>query len=125
VEKELMKDEDFNTYESVKGKADRDLVFDGFAKEFKADHPEIEEDELEAKTKTAFEEQYHITSTDKTLKTRGEKLLAKDATELRSPIEKSYTTAKDKYENEKTLRAKYPEYDKFFKELIKEAIPDE
>lgn len=124
VENKLMKNEDFAVHESLKTKADTDLVFDDFSKQFKEDHPEIDEDEVEAQAKTAFENQYHINSADKTLKSKGEKLLKRDASELRSPVETSYNTAKERYEEHKTLQGKYPEYVKFFNEVSKETLPD-
>lgn len=124
VENKLMKNEDFGAYEATKSKNDSDIVFDDFSKQFKEDHPEIDEDVLDAKAKEAFENQYHINSQDKTLKTKGEKLLKRDAAELRSPVETSYNTAKERYEEHKTIQGKHPEYVKFFNDISKETLPD-
>lgn len=124
VENKLMKNEDFTVYESLKGKADSDLVFEDFSKQFKEDHPEIADDEIEAQTKTAFENQFHVNSADKTLKARGEKLLKKEAAELRTPVETSYNKAKESYDDNKTIKAKHPEYVKFFNDISKETLPD-
>lgn len=124
VENKLMKNDDFATRESLKAKSDSDLVFEDFSKQYKEDHPEVDQEEIEQQAKTAFENQYHVNSADKTLKTKGEKLLKRDATELRTPTETAYNTAKERYEEHKTIQGKHPEYVKFFNDISKETLPD-
>lgn len=123
VESNLMKNSDFSAYESVHARKDEDLVFEDFSKQYKEDHPEVSDEDIETQTRVAFENQYHINSQDKTLKTKGEKLLKKEAGDLRIPVESVYNKAKENYEERKAIAAKHPEYVKFFDGVVKEILP--
>lgn len=124
VESGIMKDEDFFTLETLKQKSDRDLVFEDFKKEWEADNKDIPENEKESSLKEAFESQYHLNSDNKTLKTRGEKMLAAEASIKRNPLESSYKKAQDEYGLQKQITAEIPVFNKFLDTIIKETVTD-
>lgn len=101
VENDLAKDDDFVKYETLQQEKDSDLVFKDFLTQYKTDNPDADADTLEEDAKAAFNEQYHLTSENKTLKARGLKLLEKEAKDLRSPAESKIATAQTKYATEK------------------------
>lgn len=124
VESKLLKDDDFNKIETFKQKADRELAFEDFSAEWDADNTEVDPEDKERLKQEAFENLYHLNSTDKTLKAKGEKLLAKEAAEKRTPYETSYKSAKEQYGKDKSIAAKIPEFNKFIDDTIKNAVPE-
>jgi hypothetical protein len=120
TENNLITIDDYQQFESVKAKADKDLVFDNFSKEFIEDNPDADDYEIEQ----AFNLQYHIDSDNATLKKRGEKLLQKDATELRSPIQSKYETAWNEFSTKKELEQKIPVWNKLIDETVGKVVPE-
>lgn len=120
VENDLMKDEDFNTFDSLSKKQTRDLVFEKFSKEQLEDNPEITEDEI----KEAFESEYKLNSENDKAKARGLAKLEKEANEIKSPYENSYKTAKSRYDEDKSVNAQVPAFKKFINDLITETAPE-
>lgn len=125
TENDLLKVDDYSKYESLKSKADRDLVFEDFTTQYKTENPNADPTTLDQEIKDAFDAQYHLASENKTLKARGEKLLAKEAEALRNPYELKYKTAQERYSEEKEFRNAYPKYEKFYTEKVSKLIPDE
>lgn len=115
--------EDFEKYESLKDVPDRSLVFNKFAAEFKEDNPEIPAEELEAATKEAFENEFHLNSTNAKEKSRGEARLSKEAKEMRAPAESAYNTAKENFKGHKEVMSKGKDFAKTFIEVIS-SVPD-
>ncbi len=129
IENDLMTDDDFNQFEAYKTKANRDLVFEKFYKERIEDNEalgddKLEGEELEAAIKEDFEQEYKLNSTNEKTKARGEVRLEKEANELRNPYESKYKTAQERYNEEREMRAKYPPFDNFVEQQIKELTPD-
>jgi hypothetical protein len=124
VENDLMKDDDFQKFETVRAKKDEDLVFEDFSDEWEKDNPDADPRTKEADKRAAFEVQYHITSENKTNKERGQKLIAQEAKALRNPLETSYQTAKSSYDQEKMIKGEIPGYNQFIESVIKENTPE-
>lgn len=112
--------DEYQAFESLKAKADRDLVFENFTQEFKEDNPDADDYEVEE----AFKSQYHIDSDNVTLKKRGEKLLGKEAAELRSPVQSKYDTAWKSYGERKQLEATVPKWNKLVDETVSKLVPE-
>lgn len=120
VENDLMKDEDFNKFESLKGKKDTDLVFEDFKSQWEKDNPNQDPETKDAELKAAFDAQYHIDSSNKTLKERGQRLIAQEAAAMRNPLEASYQKAKSGYDENKMIKAELPGFNQFVDDIIKE-----
>jgi hypothetical protein len=116
--------EDLTKYESVKTKADAELVFEKFVADFKEENPDIEESELEDAAKLAFDDEYKLSSDNEKAKQRGLKRLERDAKELRSPMETVYQKAKSIFEEQRQMKTVFPEYNKFIESVINENTPD-
>lgn len=125
VDNELFKIDEYTQYETLKVKADADLVFEGFVKDFKEENPDItDEIELSAAAKEAFDKEYKLSSTNEKAKEKGLAKLAKEANEIRNPYESKVKIAQTSYNEEKEVREKMPAFDKFIDEQIAKNAPD-
>lgn len=125
AENDLMKVEDFNTYESLKSKSDRDLRFDTYLKEWKEENPDITDaDEITSQAKIDFETEYKLNSDNAKQRERGEARLAKEAAELRNPYTSKYEQAQSSYQERKAMEGKLPEFNKFIDTLIEKCTPE-
>lgn len=125
AENKLLQLDDYNKFESLKSKSDKDLVFEKYTEEYKADHPEIEdEEELREAAEEDFNYEYKLNSSSDAAKKRGEAKLAKEAKELRSPVESKITAAQEQYKENKNIRETYPKFEKFMDEAILKNAPD-
>jgi hypothetical protein len=130
VEKGEMKLEDFTKLENLKNKADKDLVFDNWLEVWKEENEDnedleyLDQDERLAKAKADFDKEYKLDSKNEKVKARGESKLAKEAKEIRQPLESSYNKVKESFDTELNIRKAYPEFDKTVKSFVKESIPD-
>lgn len=106
--------DDFNKYESLQSKADRDLVFEKFSAEEKADNPKITDEEL----KESFESEYKLTNDNEKSKAKGEARLKKDAEELRNPAKNAWEKAQSSYKEELSVWEK----NKSFKTTVKDIL---
>lgn len=120
VENDLMKDDDFNSFDTISKRKDHDLVFERFSKEQQEDNPEITDDEI----KEAFETEYKLNSENEKAKARGMARLQKEASEIKNPYETAYKSAKTRYDEDRSIEAQVPAYKKFVDDLIKESAPD-
>ncbi len=111
--------DDFNKYESLSSKAERDLVFEQFAAEEKADNPDITDQEL----KEAFETEYKLNSDNEKARAKGEARLKKDAAEIKKPAETAWKTAQDSYNEEKAAYVKQKEFKSIIKNTFEKEIP--
>ncbi len=124
TDNDLLNVDDYNSYENIKSKQDRDLVFDKFKAEFKEDNPEIDDDDFDEECETAFDNEYKLNSRNEKTKVRGEARLKDEAAKLRSPYQSKYDTAISQF-NQYTEAAKsYPEFNKFIDEIITENTPE-
>lgn len=115
----FMKVDEFTRLESIKAKSDKDLVFENFSKEYLADDLTATEDQI----KKAFDDMYGLASENPTIKKIGEKQLSKDASSIRSPLEKSFEAAQKRYNEDETTKSKIPGFDKALKETIEKLTP--
>lgn len=113
---------DFHQLKTVKAKADADLVFENYLKEWKDENPDEKED-IEAKAKAEFELEYHLNSENEKTKNRGISKLAKDAKEIRTPLESSYNNVKGKFDTEQELRKEFPNFVKKLETVVKDSVP--
>jgi len=120
TENGLMNPDEITQFESLKNKADRDLVFESFAKEEKEDDPDLSDDEIKEK----FENKYDLNSANEKTKARGESKISKEAKELRSPYSSKFENASKEYADAKKMAAKIPEYNKFMDGLVEELTPE-
>lgn len=106
---DIMKREEIVRYESIKGKADKDLAIETFISEFKEDNPKATQEEIDYEV----ESRYHLESTDEILKKRGERLLAKDAKEVKRELETKFNSGKSEFDAVVTDQAQVPSFNKF------------
>ena len=120
-----MKVEEINTYETIKSKADRDLVFEKHLAQFKEDNPDVTDpDELATQAKADFEIEYKLSSENEKQKIRGEARLKKEAEELRSPYTSKYEKTQSAYNERKALEGKLPEFNKTISAIIEKCTPE-
>jgi hypothetical protein len=120
-----MKVEEINTYETIKSKADRDLVFEKHIAQFKEDNPDVTDpDELATQAKADFESEYKLSSENDKQKARGEARLKKEAADLRNPISTKYEKTQSAYNDRKELEVKLPEFNKTISSIIEKCTPD-
>lgn len=124
TENDLLKIDEYNQYESLNGKQDKDLIYDKFVKEFKEDNPDIEGNEIEEEAKNAFDNEYKLNSKNEKVKTRGEARLKKEAEDLRLPYKSKYETASTNFKEYQQVQKTYPEFNKFIDDVISEKTPD-
>lgn len=132
AENDLMKVDDFNKFETLKAKADKDLVFDKFStevkdeitEEVKAENPDATEEEISAKIKEAFEKEFPLESKNAKAKARAEAKLQREAKEIRTPLESTYNTAKERYSESREIVSKIPEFNKLMDDVIKDSTPE-
>lgn len=125
VENKIASDEDFIQFDTLQQKKDADLVYEGFLNDFKEDNPDItDSDELEKVAKEEFNRIYKLDSTNEKSKEKGLAKLAKEAAEIRTPFKSKVEAAQSKYTEEKELRAKMPEFNKFISAQIDKNAPE-
>lgn len=126
AENKLFKVEEYNQAETLKTKSDRELVFEKHLSEYKADHPEItDEDELKEAAEEDFNYEYKLNSENETAKKRAEAKLSKEAKELRTPYESKIATAQEKFKEDSEIRQNLPKFEKFVDDIIIKNTPDE
>jgi len=119
TEEGILNVDDYQAFESIKAKKDRDLVFENFTQEFLEDNPDATDYEIE----NAFNNQYHIDSENVTLKKRGEKILAKEAAEIRNPYQTKYDKAWNTFSERKELQSKVPLFNNFVDDVVNKVVP--
>lgn len=125
IENGLAKEADFKSYQTLSEKQDYDLVFENYLQEFKEDNPDITDPaELAAAAKTDFEKSRKLDSENPKVKEKALAKIQKEATELRSPVDSVIKTAKERYAEEKDIRAKLPEFEKLVHNKVKQHTPD-
>jgi hypothetical protein len=126
VENGVMALDDFQKLETLKSKADKDLVFERYASEvrdeitddLKEENPDVKPEDIDAKIKEAFEKEYPLESKNKKAKERAEKKIANEAKSMRSPLESSFNDVKSRYDEEREVSNAFPKYAEKLNELI-------
>jgi hypothetical protein len=119
AERNLVND-DFKNYKSLQAKNERDLVFERYAQEEKADNPDLTDEEI----KEAFESEYKLNSENAKAKTKGENRLKKEAAEIRKPAVDAWEKAQSAFKEDTQLFQKNKVYKGIEKEVISKAIPE-
>jgi len=129
TENKLLNVDEYNQYETLKSRDDRDLVFENFLASYKEEHPEITDPkELQEAAEEDFNFEYKLNSTNEATKARAQKKLARDAKELRTPVESKVLTAQEKFKKDtaeyNTIKEVYPKFEKFVDAAIVKNAPD-
>lgn len=114
-----LKPEDFTKLDTLRSKADRDLVFERFSADHKEDNPDADPDEIQ----NAFDEEYKIKSVNDKVRQRGEQRMAKEAGEIRTPLTSSYEKVKGRFDSENEVRQNYPAFSSKVDEITAASIP--
>lgn len=123
VENGLMKPDEFVKLENLKAKDDRSLVYENWLPTWKAENPDVEAVDIEARAKEDFEAEYHLNSTNEKTKARGLSKIEKEAKEMRSPLESSYTRVKTEFDEDRSIKNDLPDYNKKMASFIQDNIP--
>lgn len=124
-ENDLLKVDEVNAYENQKSKPDRDLAFEKHLEEWKEDNPEVTDpEEILSQAKEDFESEYRFNSENEKQKARGLEKLGKRANELRSTLSTKYTAAEQRYQEQKAMEGKVPEFNKTIGALIDKFTPE-
>lgn len=123
VENGLMKPDDFMKLEAIKAKDDQALVFENWLPSWKEENPDVEPAEADKQAREDFEAEYRLNSENEKTKTRGLSKIAKEAKELRSPLETSYSKLKQDFDEDRTVKSDYPDFSKKVTGFIQENIP--
>lgn len=116
----LMNVDEYTAYESVTKRPDRDLVYEKFAEEYKAENPDATDEVIRAD----FNLEYKLDSENAKIKARGEARLKKEADEMRSPLVSKYNEAKSSYDQYRSFQNEAPAFNKFIDDLVQELTPD-
>lgn len=138
VENEILTNDQLHELKSIKGKEDKDLVFEKYSGEvrdeieenLKAEYEKEDKDpptakEIEEKIREAFDSEYPVESKNQKTKTRAENRLKKEAAEMRAPLESSLNKAKAQYDEVLALKNAMPEFQKTLTKMVTEAVPKE
>lgn len=123
VENGEMKLDDFHQLKTLKSKQDAELVFESYLEDWKEENPEVTED-IEIAAKLDFEKEYKLNSENEKIKNKGIARLAKEAAEVRSPLESSYNKAKQSFDDLTTIRENLPKFKDSIQKMIAEAVPE-
>lgn len=128
VEKDLMKLEDLNRLNQIKDMKDEDLVFDEFASEVEEEVMEelgddATENDIAAKIREKFEQEFPVSSANKKVSERAEKKLKAAAQRIREPLESSFKRAKTEYDERVSVRNEYPKYEKSMQGILNSVVP--
>jgi len=124
VENGIMKPEEFVKLQTQKSKDDRSLVYEQWLPSWKEENPNVDPDIADQQARQDFESEYHLNSQNDKTKARAEARLAREAGELRKPSESAYTRAKTEFDEDRTIKADYPEFNKKVSGFIQENIPE-
>lgn len=124
VENGLMKPDDFTKLEALKGKEDRNLVFESWLPSWKEENPDVDPAVAEQQAKEDFEAEYRLDSKNEKTKNRGLSKIAKEAKEIRGPLESSFTSLKQEFDEDRTVKADMPDFNKKMTGFIQESIPE-
>lgn len=123
VENGLMKPDDFVKLENLKGKEDRALVFESWLPSWKEENPDVDPADAEQQAREDFEAEYRLNSENEKTKNRGLAKIAKEAKEMRGPLESSYTSLKQEFDEDRAVKSDSPAFVKKLNGFIQENIP--
>jgi len=116
----LLAVEEYSTLESLRGRKDVEIVRDEFTKSYREDNSDADDEEVAA----AFDTQYPLQSENVAQKKWAEKQIAKEAKEIRSPLESKFEVAQKDFKDYQTLNSKIPGFNKFIDGVIDANTPE-
>lgn len=123
VENGLMKPDEFSKLDALKAKEDQSLVYENWLTNWKEENPTVDPADVEESAKKDFDSEYHLNSSNEKTKARGLERIAKEAKEMRSPLESSYTRVKTEFDEDRSIKNDLPAYNKALAGAIQENIP--
>ena len=124
VEQGLMKPDEFTKLEVLKAKDKQAMVFESWLPTWKAENPDVDPADADMKAREDFESEYHLNSTNEKTKARGLAKIEKEANEMLSPLESSYTKVKTEFDEDRSIKNDLPGYNKSMAGFIQENIPE-
>lgn len=115
VDNNLMRADDFVKLETMRTANNEDLVFKDFAEQVKDEILEqlpddATEEDILAAIRKEFEAEYPLNGGNDKARARAEAKLNKRADELRQPLESSYKSVSEKFDQESEVRQVYPAF---------------
>jgi hypothetical protein len=123
VENGLMKPDEFVKLEAIKAKDDRSLVFENWLSDWKQENTDVDPEDVERQSKQDFEAEYKLDSKNEKTQARGLARIAKEAKEMRSPLENSYAALKEDFDIDLDAKSNFPAFNKKVSGFIQENIP--
>jgi hypothetical protein len=123
VENGLMKPDDFIKLETLKAKDDQALVYENWLSDWKEENPDVDPEDADRQAREDFESEYKINSTNEKTKARGMAKIAKEAGEMRKPLESAFTGAKKDFDSDLAVKNDMPDFGKKVSGFIQESIP--
>lgn len=123
VENGIMKPDEFVRLEALKAKDNQSLVYENWLTDWKVENPDVDPAEVEARAKADFDSEYHLDSKNEKTKARGLAKIEKEAKEMRSPLESSYTRVKTEFDEDRSIKGDLPAYNKELASAIQANIP--
>ena len=105
-ENNIMSRDKIVEYETVKKTNEKDLAVESFKKEFVAENPDADDDDIA----DAVESRYHFNSENAKLKKFGESTLKKDAAAIKGTYESAYNLGKAQFDEDQTKLAQIPQF---------------
>lgn len=118
-----MKLDDFSQLKTIKSKQDAELVFEKYFSAWKEENPDVTE-KAEETAREDFETEYNLNNENDKVKSRAVSRLAKEAAEIRSPLESSYNNAKSRFDAESELKANFPKFISGVEGIASELVPE-
>lgn len=123
VETGQMKPDDFVKLENLKAKDDRALVYESWLPSWKEENPGVDPADADRQAQADFESEYRLNSENEKTKNRGLSKITKEAKEIRKPLESAYDKVKGDFDEDRTVKSDYPDFNKKVSGFIQEHIP--
>src|SRR5690606_32377253 len=132
INKKLISSTDIAAREELSKQDDQSIAMKEFAAHYKETHKgRLKEGSVEAdpvtedEIKEAFDEFYHLDSSNSALKTKGEQMIKERADQLRGNVNTKFDTARQQYEAEVHKNTNIPAFRNFLKDTISKAVTDQ
>jgi len=124
VEKGWMKPEEFTKLDTLKAKDKQALVYEHWFPSWKAENPDVDPADIETRSKEDFESEYHLNSDNEKKKARGLAKIDKEASEILTPLESSFSKVKTNFDEDREIERNLPDYNKKLAKFIQDNIPE-
>jgi hypothetical protein len=123
VENGLMKPEEFQRLNNLKGKENRSLVYEQWLPSWKEENPDVDPANAERESQAAFDAEYGLSSTNEKTRARGQRRVDQEAGAIRQPLETAYSRVQTEFDEDRAIQADLPNFNKKVSGLIQENIP--